>query len=320
MPSRTLLIWNPGSGRVRRSPRALDGLRSAVGEACGRAARDAAEVCSAVRELAPGPDDLLCVAGGDGTLQAILTALDEIGGEWPRFVMLQAGSTNMTAVDHQGRRRLDSASEAVRAWIAAGHPGGRRIRRRVLRIESGARAPLLGFFFGIGAITEGVRIFEERLRGVGRPGEWAGGLAAARVALSAVLGRTAVPGELEVRTDWSGEGVAWDSVRVLAQIASTLDRLILGARPFWGTEAGALDVTRVEADARHLGRRLWRVALGRPGRHLRSAEGYASHATDRLVLDFEGPFILDGERFELAAGDGPLVLTAPREIEWVVPW
>ncbi|MDZ7826711.1 MAG: diacylglycerol kinase family protein [Gammaproteobacteria bacterium] len=93
------ILSNAGSGR-NRGRNALLRTLDAVSGVHHRITRSAEEVDAALAELlAPAPA-VLAVNGGDGTVQAVLTALEQRGGgDCPPLAILPAGSTNMTAHD-----------------------------------------------------------------------------------------------------------------------------------------------------------------------------------------------------------------------------
>ena len=89
-------------------------------------------------------------------------------------------------------------------------------------------------------------------------------------------------------------------------LATTLDQLFLGIRPFWGSGAGEVRGLLVEEPARRLLRNLPALLRGRPNRHMTAATGYHSFRTDTLGVAAAGRFMLDGELYDFE--DGPLVL------------
>jgi len=311
------VLVNPGSGRVRRSPGALERLRALPGAVVG-CGTDQAGIASTLRALLGEPCDALCVVGGDGTLQAALTALHAMApaGGPPPLIALPGGSTNMSAYDLGVRGTLPAAAEAVARWWL-GAAGAGRVRRPYLVIERPGHEPVCGLFFGLGVVSGGVRFFRSRLREVATPDERTSLVPIARVvwALARGQGRRMGAGPVSVSCD----GGPVLEVAASACMATTLRRLVLGLRPYWGEGEGPVRFTLVEEGARGLWTSLWRLARGRAGRRLTPERGYHSRSVDALRVRFDGTFVVDGELFETHESEGWIDLHASPEVTWLAP-
>jgi hypothetical protein len=89
---------------------------------------------------------------------------------------------------------------------------------------------------------------------------------------------------------------------------TTLEQLVLGLRPWWGTEPGPLHYASVRAGPRHWIRALPSVLRGRPNRHVTEANGYTSRNARRLSIVLDTPFFVDGELYTPQSGT-PVTLT-----------
>jgi hypothetical protein len=273
-------------------------------------ARDPAEVAAAVAELTdPGPD-VLVVNGGDGTVQAVLTALflDSPAEGAPALALLRGGTTNMTADDVGLREPL---LPALRRVLTLGESHGapaRLVRRPVLRVEAGAGAPVrLGMFFGAGVIVSGIEYFHRELEPRGLRGGVGPGLAALRVLWAMARGdRTFVaPTAMSIGTRTGAAGPA----RMPEQdywlvLASSLERLFLGLRPYWGPRDGAFFFSALRTRPAHALRALPPLFWGRKAALATAANGYYSQKVDELVLEMGGPFTLDGEVYQASRSAG----------------
>lgn len=317
---RILALYNPWSGTLERHPEVLDPLLERLGEAAARKVHTPEDVTDAVRDLRPGPEDALCVIGGDGTIQATLTALDSwrSEGPWPTLVAVGAGTTNMTAKDLGATGSLPEQIDVLLEWLRAGvEEDGLRVTRPLLRVDRPDGSTLCGAFFGVGVICEGVRFFRERLRGGPLTGSVTSLVSVVRMLGSLAAGDPEKAGALRVEWRLDGEPPAKGVVTFC--LATTLDRLILGSRPYWGSEDAPIHYTAVEREARGFWTGLPRLARGDPGGRLTPERGWTSRNVDRMELRFDGPFVIDGELFEAEASAGPLSLTSPRVVEWLVP-
>jgi hypothetical protein len=109
-----------------------------------------------------------------------------------------------------------------------------------------------------------------------------------------------------------GEAVTTSSLIILA---ATLERLILGSRPFWGGGNGDLRFTEIVYPPERLLRYARRILYGGEDRQLPQSS-YRSSSARRVELTMECPFTLDGEFFQPTPGR-PLVLTAADEARFV---
>jgi len=83
---------------------------------------------------------------------------------------------------------------------------------------------------------------------------------------------------------------------------TTLERLVLGLRPYWGEEAAPLHYASVRAEPRHWVKALPGLLRGRPNRYVTPANGYDSRNAQRLLLALDSAFFIDGEPFSPTAG------------------
>ena len=92
-------------------------------------------------------------------------------------------------------------------------------------------------------------------------------------------------------------------------MVTTLDRLILGIRPFWGWQRGALRFTGVTYPPERFVLSLPRLLYG--GRERNLLENcYLSRSADVVTLNLDSPFTLDGELYEPTPGRPVEVSTA----------
>ncbi len=322
---RIAVLCNPRSGRVVRQLDEVQELARELGWELYREAIVPAEVTGALRELTEMGADTLCIVGGDGTVQAALTALHALEPQepWPLLAPVPGGSTNMTAQDVGAGGSLMERLLAIRVWRdREGREGkgldGALVHRPMLCVEHPKHEARCGMFFGAGAVADGVRFFDQRLRGLRLAGRHSSGLSIARVLFSLAVRGTG--GEsVGCRVASAVDGRASTEFLCIFFLASTLNRLILGTRPYWGEEDAPLHFTLVERGARAFWRSLPRIARGRPGAKLTPERGYFSQNATAVELTFDGPFVVDGEIDHARAADGPCRITSPRTVQWLVP-
>ncbi|GAA0604607.1 diacylglycerol kinase family protein [Craurococcus roseus] len=309
------IIHNPLS-RAGRDNRARFGAAAAGLPFAEPASRDALR--DALRGFAARGVDLLAVQGGDGTLREVLTALPAaFGAAPPAIAVLAAGRTNLAA------KVLGGAGTGEAALARLSDAAGRgALRRRIVPVLEVSRpgteqdgGPLRGLLFGAAAFAEGKRIADERLHGRGIRAGPAVALALASVALRAGLDRRH-PLRAGVPMAVAPDGRPPRDGRRFLLLATTLDRLMLGLRPFWGDGRGAVRWLDVEAPPRRLAAALWAGGRGRPAPWM-AAAGYRSGRAERLEVAMDRPFVLDGEVFE--PGPGGVLLSAPDRVAFVSP-
>ena len=99
----------------------------------------------------------------------------------------------------------------------------------------------------------------------------------------------------------------------LLVLASVLNRMPLGMKPYWGREALPLHMTAIRESPEKLCSSFLLVLLGR-GINLTETSGYLSRNLDKLELTFAGDYIIDGEIYCSNTDDGPLKITTDEAI------
>ena len=315
-----VVISNLTAARARRH---VPALRDALPQpgVVHHLTEQAAEMEAVIGHHTWSSDDLLIINGGDGTVQHALTVLMQRSapGRWPRLACLPGGTTNMTAYDLNRHRRFGDCLPALRAAVTGGVP---EIRRRAVTVEARGRSAdhRCGFFFGIGTIVQGIEYFHERLRSSAAH-ELGAGAALARTLWGIARRQPPFSRSLTVRFGallhardgrpcFGPPGVA--CVRLF--LATTLDRLFLGIRPYWGPGPGSLKSTLVESRAPGFVARVPRLLRGRPDRNMTPQEGYHSARLDALTLSFNGTYTLDGELFHHAGDTMAVTATDPLRV------
>lgn len=314
------LLSNPLSGRNRDVLDLVRAVRSRHLDVPCREAASPLQVTAALRELTADGVQVVAVNGGDGTVQAVLTALcgGGVPGPPPLLALLHGGTTNMIAGDVGLRGPRKEALDRLLAWARGSRPGHAVTDRAVIRLESPERsAPVFGMFFGAGAVYEGIRFCRGEIHPWGLRGELAAGLALVRFLLALALGRgrDGILRPVPLTATWD-KGGAVNGEHVLL-LVSTLERLLLGLRPFWGEGPGRLRMTAVGRRPQRLLRALPSLLRGRPSPHGIAERGYASCNVEEIRLELEGGYTLDGELFAAHPGQGPIVLRDGGRISFV---
>ena len=244
--------------------------------------------------------DVLAVHGGDGTLQRVLTELASrpMFAQLPLLVPLRGGRTNVIALDIGSQRDAVVALATLRDLARQQKLYFDRIvERPVLRMDIAAEGVTqYGMMFSVGLLPRAIelthRLFPEgRAQGVLGSSVVVGGLV-----LRAVLGKfegILHPDVLELVLDERPLATK----EFLVMFVTTLERLILKLRPFWGGEAAPLHVTAVAKGAVRPLTALGKILYGRPPAWITPEVGYTSHNVHQLTLRVDCGLVLDGEIF-----------------------
>ncbi len=294
------MITNPRSGGNKRGFAKISAFLAENPQILHHEAITPLEVEQALVEFAGRSVDLLIVNGGDGTVQAVLTVLysRQVFDRPPILALLRAGTTSMLARDVGIDAGPLAALIRIRDWARQGKVCPEMLDvRPILKLDRGGnQRPLCGMFFGAGAIPQGIDLFHQRVNPRGVRGELMPGLILMRLLWAVFRGNEKVlpPTEMQLNL----HGAASQQYRCLFTLVSTLERLFLGLRPFWGNEEAPLHLTTLETRPRQLLRSLPAVLRGRRTRRNTPQNGYISHNVRQVDCVFKGRFTLDGELFD----------------------
>jgi diacylglycerol kinase (ATP) len=240
----------------------------------------------------------LFISSGDGTIQAIQTELAERRpfSTLPRLCLLPHGTTNMTAADLGFRHR---GLEAQARLILNPNPQELRQRPTLRAVNPRDGQPRHGMFIGTGAIADATAYCQRVFNARGVKGNWA-----SFATLASAIGRTLFstpdpqnpdrfdrPYGIEV----SAGGLTVSSGTQLLMLATTLDKLILGTRPFWGDGDGPIRATMLPYPVPNLLRWTWPIMYGDDSR--RGPPGAVSVRGSAFEVSSPVDFVLDGEFF-----------------------
>lgn len=307
------ILTNTANRYNRRHPGVGEAIRAALPGALYRETRGIAEIEPALADIAGAGTELLVLNGGDGTVQKVVTAL--IGRAdrepVPALALLPGGTTNMTARSINGRalpfaRALEALSQRVPALRAGDNSA--LIERPAVVATPPDEPPVAGFFWGMGAILRGIEYCQKTVYEAGIGGEHASGVALVRTVIGIARRQPPFAGGATVELAGCEPSGRFEASILLA---TTLEQLFLGIRPFWGEANGALRGVLVEEPARRLIRNLPALLRGRPNRHMTAATGYHPINTETLAVTATGRFTLDGELYDLTPGTLQLAPSKP---------
>lgn len=311
------LISNPSSQRNQRGLDDLRAVSAAAPDLLHRELEDEASLAESLAAFAAQEVGLLVVNGGDGTVQRVLTDLLERRpfGRLPLVAILPRGMANMTAGDVGLRGRSAAVLGRLIGRARDGDLGPSLVRRHILRAENlQGLPPQRGLFFGAAAICDAIELCCREVYARGLQGNLGMGLTLAGLLLSSLAGRA--DGALRAHAiDVAIDGQPPIRAQRLLVLATTLDRLILGSRPFWNQHAGTIRFTSIAHPPRHLIQSAPKLLYGWRRTTL-PEDCYVSRGAQRIEVRLDGAFTLDGEMFEPVPHQ-PVLLTASDELDFV---
>ena len=297
------ILHNPRSGaNLTRGASMRRIFRAHPGVPCHEAA-DPEAVARALREMARQGVNAVAISGGDGTVSAVLNAVFEHNPfhRVPLLAALHGGTANMTAGDVGVQGRHDRALSSLLEGAARGGDVLTVVERTVMRIDPGAgRAPIYGLYFGAAAIAQGIEYCKRHVHALGLRGELGPGITIARFVLAMARGERAIVAPVPIAVAIDGAPPATFDCEIMH--VTTLERMVLGVRPYWGTEAAPLHYASVRGGPRHWVKAVPGLLRGRPNRYVTPANGYESHNAHRLAVLLDSPFFVDGELYAATAG------------------
>ena len=314
MSPRIGLIVNPLSHTVKRKGSVLERAHAALANTSLIRIEDFTELPGQLERLCEEEISAVFVEGGDGSLQAVLSAWPGLAAGavlLPDFAILPGGSTNL-AYKIAGLRR-GTVSEIV-DYISANRAGKPTTRTSLsaLRVESAAFAqPLIGMLLSTGSLARAMIYTQQQIHGEGHRGSFAVAEAAARFVLAP-----------EAYQDTDGAPILRPSPLAAVStsfqvqgdhalsLMTTLPSLSLGLKPFWGSGAGAIAFTHAEWPISGFRSAFLKMLGGATGPEM-ARHGLTSYRTDSIELTTTGAIVLDGELLQLGANAHITVTPTP---------
>jgi diacylglycerol kinase family enzyme len=305
------MLNNPLSGGNRKGLQKIRQAATAVGpEVLQREVQTPLDVSDSLADFARQEVNILVINGGDGTVQAALTAIFHhrfFETEPAIAVLPAAGTTSMIAGDVGLKGSRMSALQRLFSWARTNNDGATLIQRPVLKVQMPSlKTPIYGMFFGAAAIYQATHFCLQKVHTRGVRGEIGAGVALARFLWAVFLKDRNVVSSVPITISLNQNPP--QKQKCLLVLITTLQRLFLGLRPFWGSQSKPLRYTAVDAHPRHFLRVLPSAMRGHQNRHITPTNGYVSHNIDEARLTLDSGFNLDGELYNPDSRLGPVVV------------
>ncbi len=268
------------------------------------------DIDAALKSVARVKPKILIINGGDGTVQAAMTAIfhgGHFGKNPPPVAVLPNGKTNLIALD------LGSGGDALRALerileIVAGDFESHIVERELIALSEGefGNRAVLGMFLGGAGFADAILYCRQIIYPLGLPNGISHFVAVFAVLFSLffnVRGKYFPPAPSPVRVSLMRDGV--ESKRFAFLIVTTLERLLLRGQLQHKARMG-LKLFAVEQSAPSLFRALWASVFGKLGQSALAGVHIEHGDMIRIESDL-ARVILDGEVFCARKGR-PIVL------------
>jgi hypothetical protein len=302
------VLINPKSGGNKNGLSEIRNTISDFPQGLQRDARTPEDVLAAVTDFAQQKVDLIAISGGDGTVQAVLTALfhHRPFETLPLLTILHAGTTSMIAGDVGVTGSRKRALQRLFHWSQTGEGYPLIVQRPVLKVQLPNQEIRYGMFFGAAGIYNGIQYCRRNMHTKGLRGELGPGLTLSRYLWAIARNSSEIVPSAPITVEMDQQPPQYQDCLVL--IISTLERLFLGLHPFWGTETGSVHFTAVRSRPRHLFRALPSILRGRKGRYCTPDNGFFSHNVEELRLRLDAGFTLDGQMYAPESRQSSIVL------------
>ncbi len=268
---------------------------------------------SAVTNMLDTGRNHVFIEGGDGTIHGVLSAflnqqpdVDKL----PDFTLLPGGMTNLVAA-HAGLKR-PSVKKLTRLIDARITPHSTDLPMLAIKAVDNHKTHY-GFLLSTGALPAATRYCLDHIHTKGI----AGAAAVRSTLFKVMLGhqRNTILAPTPLHLDLGDRQIDGEHI---ATITTTLPRLMIGLKPFWGKGDGPLMMTHVGKDAKHLKRNIARMLL--PGQSLRAhaalkRDGFQSWKIESANLRLPGELVLDGEF--IPHTNAPISLFATRPLRFI---
>jgi hypothetical protein len=269
------------------------------------------QVSRALEMIARVKPKVLVINGGDGTVQAALTALYHGGhfrGTPPPVAVLPNGKTNLIALDLGADGSPLKALENI-LELAQGDLTDHIVARQLIALSDGSEnaQPVIGMFLGGAGLADTILYCRHKIYPLGLPNGISHLLTVLAVFASAIFGLKAdflPPKTKNVRISLLRDGELSGHFSVL--VVTTLEKLLLGSRVVRGESGGRLKLLAVDEGPLAMFRVVWASLIGLLG--TKRYGGVHIGEGDMIQIDGDNSsVVLDGEVFSANLGR-PIVL------------
>ncbi len=274
------------------------------------------EFMDQLHEFAP---ELLIISGGDGTAHAIISILgeDERFASPPILAILPHGTTNVTANDIGLKSPSPQQLARIMQLANSDDLQNHIITRRPIRVANLAgMPPQHGFIFGAGTVAVATKRCQSGANASGWTGNTAVAITLAGDLIRKIFGTDHTLGGLLETLDMrleTANGKNWRG-ETLTVLATTLNNLVLGAKPFWNQGAEHIHITRIGRVPDNFFTSLYHILYGNKAKL--PDDVFQSFSDNAFELKLSAGIVIDGEFYQ-ASNETPLKISTGPEFSFV---
>lgn len=281
------------------------------------------KIDQALDDIAKLNPKVLVVNGGDGTVQAILTAIyhgNHFAGNPPPVSVLPNGKTNLIALDLGAQGEPLDALNAILNITKSKSLKDHIVERQLIALSDGNEnsKAVLGMFLGGAGLADAILYCRHKIYPIGLPNVISHIIAVFAVFVSVVFGLESkiFPEKAKpVRISFIRDNELYGRFNVL--IVTTLEKLVLGVKSGGekSSDDGKMKMMAVDYGTRTLLRLFAASLTGKLGN--KDIKGVHMEQGDHIQIDGErSSVILDGEIF-IAEDNKPIVLRSTRPLAFL---
>ncbi len=260
---------------------------------------------------------MIIINGGDGTIGAALSAIlyKKHFSVIPPIAFLPGGKTNMTAADLGFKGKPAKVLRKLLKIASEGKIPQMVTNRHLIELDMGdGELPKVGTFFGTAGVVKGIFWTRENAYSKGVPNSIAHIMAISKLIGSAFgIGK-----QKDLLVSDPMEIIVPGSARMAGQyaavMATTLDKLLLGLKPYSSEGKGGLRFSAIEPGRGNVFRAITALITGRFGK--KTINGSHTRNSDEIRFEGTDPVTLDGEIYQPIAGV-PITLRGDKALTFI---
>jgi hypothetical protein len=274
-------------------------------------------VDEALKLFARANPAMVVINGGDGTIGAVLASIfyNNPFSVVPPIAFLPGGKTNMTAADVGSKGKPIKILRKLLQMAREGRISESLVSKALIEMDLGdGQRPKVGTFFGTAGVVKGIFWCRENAYAMGLPNSLAHIVSFVKL-LTAALGvgkskDLMISDPMAINVPGHGRMAGQYSV----VMTTTLDKLLLGLRPYGKSGTGGLRFAAIEAGGGNFIRAVKGLLMRQFGD--KTIPGTQVRKSDVVRIEGTDPVTLDGEIYHPVPGQ-PVELKGDRSLTFV---
>ena len=276
------------------------------------------DISGALSQFNRTKPSILIINGGDGTIQAALTSIinDRPFDVIPPIAVLPSGKTNMIAADFGTNGKPNKVLKKLIKIAQCEELDEYLVTKNVIELGRGdGNPPRVGMFFGGAAMVNVINYSRNVIHPMGLPNFLSHIIAVGAIIISALTGAKKETSPLFSHPSYihlKGGGIL--KGRFIFIFVTTLDKLILGARPYGMDGKGGLRFSSIDHSSKALFRAIKAIIIDNFGS--KTIKGVNVRRVDEIRLSGENSVTLDGEIY-VPNPNSPFILKGDKTLKFI---